>query len=148
LNGPANALPSRYHGEADGVAEQLLAARIVGANDHDQEVAMTVPRKMPGPEADHQQPDPSEYEARNPEEIQLDPMLRLGAGRVRAWGITLLAVVIAVVLYVFFYGINSPNPTNRATVPVPMQAAKPHAGGSSGASTPGPPRANESGVKG
>jgi hypothetical protein len=106
---------------------------------------VTVQRKIQATDADSPEPDSSEHKLPNPEQIQ---PLRLGAGRVRAWGIALVVVVAALILYVLFYGLNSPNPVNHATSPASTQNTKPQASGNSGAPTPGPPRANQSGVKG
>lgn len=79
---------------------------------------------------------------------QPDPMLQLTTGRMGAGGITLAALVIAVVLGIVFYGLNSPvTPEQTAAAPVP-HSAQPQAGGKSGPAAPSAPRANESGVKG
>ena len=86
------------------------------------------------------------------EGIQPDPTpstTTRGAGPV---GITLLAVVVAFSLAVFFYGLNS-GEANRRTAAAPAgppaaQSGKPAAGGKSGPAVPTAPHAGTSGVKG
>jgi uncharacterized protein HemX len=75
---------------------------------------MTAPTTTQASGPDYPKPAPPESEPPFPEESQPDPMLRLGAGRVTAGGLALLAVVAALVLGVVFYGLNSPNPINHA----------------------------------
>jgi hypothetical protein len=99
--------------------------------------------------SDYRNADQQKGELPDPEGIQPDPMLQMGSGRVRAGGITLVAVLAALILYVVLYGLNSPNPTERmATSPAPTQNVKPQSGGNSASPAPGPQRTNESGVKG
>jgi negative regulator of sigma E activity len=78
---------------------------------------------------------------------QPDPLLQITTGRVNAGGITIAAVVVAVIVGVVFYGLNS---RTESTVAPPSTTAahQPAAGGASGSPTPDAPRANASGVKG
>jgi hypothetical protein len=110
---------------------------------------MNTQRPTEARRTDQEYSDPSERPPPVQEKLQPDPMLGLGRRRVQAGGLALAAIVAAAILYVVLYGLNSPNPPNHpAALPPPAQSAKPQAGGNSGAATPGPPRANESGVKG
>jgi hypothetical protein len=81
---------------------------------------------------------------------QPDTILPPNAGGVSAAGIALVAVAIAVVLGVFFYGLNAPTTADRiATAPPPAQTtAPPAAGGNGGAAKTGAPHADQSGAKG
>jgi hypothetical protein len=109
-------------------------------------------------------PDPSSTEARSSdperepamqmpitETQQPDPLLQTSTGRMGAGGVTLAAIVVAMILGVVLYGLND-RTTAQSTAAAPSTTAgqPPPAGGSgnSGAATPGAPRANESGVKG
>jgi hypothetical protein len=83
---------------------------------------------------------------------QPDPMLQITTGHLGAGGITLAALVVAVILGIVFYGLNSrvgdehtaaAPPTASSTPP-----AQPQAAGKGGPAAPSAPRANESGVKG
>jgi hypothetical protein len=65
-------------------------------------------------------------------------------GRMGGGTVMLAAVVAALVLGVVLYGVNAGGRSEQATA----QSTHPRAGGNSGAANPGPPRANESGVKG
>lgn len=80
-----------------------------------------------------------------PVEEQLNAVLPANAGGVSAAGIALVAVAIAIVLGVFFYGLNAPTTADRvAAAPPPAQTTvPPAAGGNTGA-----PHANQSGGKG
>jgi hypothetical protein len=87
------------------------------------------------------------------EEIaQPDPALAITSGRVGPIGVTLLAVVVAFILGVFFYGLNSGGTGERtAAVSAPPPAAhssKPAAGGKPGPAMQSGPHANPAGVKG
>jgi hypothetical protein len=82
------------------------------------------------------------------EEHQPDPMLQMTTGRIGAGGVTLVAIVIAGIVGVVFYGLNSGGTEQSATAPAPAHATQPTAGGNSGAATPNAPQANESGAKG
>jgi hypothetical protein len=80
---------------------------------------------------------------------QPDPLLQITTGRVHAGGITIAAVVVAVVVGVVLYGLNARTTLEpTAAPPSPTAAHQPAAGGAAGAATPGAPRANASGVKG
>jgi hypothetical protein len=88
------------------------------------------------------------------EGVQPDPALQMTTGRAGPVGITLLAVVAALILAVFFYGLNSGGTTQHtaaapAAPPAPSaaQSGKPAAGGKPGPAVPTAPRANASGVK-
>ena len=81
------------------------------------------------------------------EKQQPDPMLQMSTGRMGGGTITIAAVAAAIVLGVVFYGLNAGFRTDQAS-PGAAQSARPQAGGNSGTANPGPPRANESGVKG
>jgi uncharacterized protein HemX len=78
---------------------------------------------------------------------QPDPMLQMTTGRMGAGGLTLIAIVVAAILGIVLYGLNSGG-TAEQTATAPTHAAQPAAGGKSGAATPNAARANESGVKG
>jgi hypothetical protein len=81
---------------------------------------------------------------------QPDPMLQLTTGRMRASGIALVALALALVLGVVFYGLNSGKETgteNLQTSPA-SHNSQPQAADGSGPAAPGAPRSNESGVKG
>jgi len=79
-------------------------------------------------------------------------MLQMSTGWAGASGITLVALAIAIILGIVFYGLNGREaPQQSAAVPPAPPAAqstKPAAGGKDGAATPSAPRANASGVKG
>jgi len=80
---------------------------------------------------------------------QPDPLLQITTGRVRAGGITIAAVVVAVVVGIVLYGLNTrTTAAPPAAPPSGMTGQQPAAGGAPGAATPGAPRANESGTKG
>jgi hypothetical protein len=80
-------------------------------------------RSQPGqssPITEHA-PDPLQLEEKQP-----DPMLQVSAGRVSAGGITLLALVVAAILGVVFFGAQAP-----------AHSTQPAAGGQSAPPTPG-----------
>ena len=83
---------------------------------------------------------------------QPDPMLQMSTGWVGASGITLVALAIAVILGIVFYGLNGRETTQRTAAAPPnppaVQSTRPAAGGKGSAATPSAPRANASGVKG
>jgi hypothetical protein len=80
---------------------------------------------------------------------QPDPMLQMSTGRMGAAGITLVAIVIAVILGVAFYGLNSRTSSEpTAATPSTAHSAQPQAGGQPGPAATSAPRANASGVKG
>jgi hypothetical protein len=80
---------------------------------------------------------------------QPDPMLQMSTGRMGAGGITIAAVVMALILGVVLYGLNGRASVESSAAPPSTTASHtPAAGGNSSAATPGAPRANESGVKG
>jgi hypothetical protein len=99
---------------------------------------------------------------------QPDPMLQITTGRIGAGGLSLLALVIAVIVGVVFYGLNSGLTPEHAAATPPATASKqaaasgnssaatppakaskqPAAGGTSSAAKPGSPGANDSGTKG
>lgn len=80
---------------------------------------------------------------------QPDPMLQMSTGRMGVGGLTLVALVVALVLGVVFYGLNGRSTAQQtAAAPPAVHSTQPAAGGNSGAATPSAPRANESGVKG
>jgi hypothetical protein len=84
-----------------------------------------------------------------PEAHQPDPMLQMTTGRMGAGSTTLVAVVIAFIIAVVFYGLNSHvAPEHTAAAPSAAQGSPLAAGGKSGPPTPSAPRANESGNKG
>jgi uncharacterized protein HemX len=72
------------------------------------------------------------------EKHQPDPMLQMSTGRIGAGGLSLVALIIAVILGVVFYGLNSPTisheaaaaPTAKSAAPPPGTAAPaaPHNG--------------------
>jgi len=79
------------------------------------------------------------------ERNQPDPMLQITTGHMGATGITLAALVIAVILGVVFYGLNSRAGAEHAAATHSAQRA---AGGKAGPSAPTAPGVNQSGVKG
>lgn len=85
------------------------------------------------------------------EGVQPDPALQMTTGRAGSVGIALLAVVAALILAVFFYGLNSGGTTQHTAAappaPAAAQSGKPAAGGKPGPAVPTAPRANTSGVK-
>ena len=107
---------------------------------------------MPNKPSSRDHPPPSvEHPPATPlpimEAQQPDPMMQ--TGRLGAVGISIAAVVVAIVLGVVLYGLNEHTADNTAAPPSTTAAGQnPAAGGNSGAATPGAPRANESGVKG
>jgi hypothetical protein len=78
---------------------------------------------------------------------QPDPMLQMGAGTVGTGWVTLVALAIAVILGIVFYGLNGTSSQPTAAAP-PAPSVHPAAGGASGAPTPTAPRAKGSGTKG
>jgi hypothetical protein len=81
---------------------------------------------------------------------QPDPMLQITTGRAGVGSLTLVAVAIALVLGVVFYGLNNgrERAPQMAATSSTTQNASPPAGGKEGPAAPGTPRANPSGVKG
>jgi hypothetical protein len=67
------------------------------------------------------------------ERDQPDPELALSYGRLGAAGITLAAVVAALILAVVFYGLNSAGPNAQDVGTPPKVASAPQAGGAPGA---------------
>jgi hypothetical protein len=78
---------------------------------------------------------------------QPDPMLQMSTGRVGAVGLTLTAIVVAAILSVVFYGLNSAGTAEQTAAAPASHSAQPAAAGNSSAATPSAPRANPSGVK-
>lgn len=78
---------------------------------------------------------------------QPDPLLQMSTGRMGAGGLTLIALIVALVLGVVFYGLNGGKIGDYAASR-PAPASKAPAVGNASPATPGAPRANESGVKG
>jgi hypothetical protein len=72
------------------------------------------------------------------ERDQPDPELALSYGRLGAGGVTLAAVVAALILAVVFYGLNSAGPNAQDVGTPPKVAAAPQAGGAPGAPNPQP----------
>jgi hypothetical protein len=84
-------------------------------------------------------------------EEQPDAVLPTDAGGVSAAGIALVAVAIAVVLGVFFYGLNAPTTADRiAAAPPPAQTTPPPTAGAAktGAPHTDAPHTDQSGAKG
>jgi hypothetical protein len=79
------------------------------------------------------------------ERDQPDPELELSYGRTGASGITLIAVVAAVILAVVFYGLNSPAPNGQQAGTPPSATAAPQAGGAPAAPNPLPSNAANGG---
>ena len=82
------------------------------------------------------------------EKHQPDPMLQITTGRMGAGGITLVALIAAVVLGFVFYGLNSGAGVEHTAAAPPPHSMQPAAGGQSGPPNTSGPRANASGVKG
>jgi hypothetical protein len=57
------------------------------------------------------------------EQHQPDPMLQMSGGTLRAAGVALVALAIAVVLFVVFYGLNAPAPGAGPAAAPPSTAA-------------------------
>ena len=84
-----------------------------------------------------------------PETEQPDPMLQMSTGWLGAGGTTLGAFVIALILGIVLYGLNSPTaPEHTATAPPAAALSKPAQGGQPSTPAQSAPLANESGVKG
>lgn len=83
---------------------------------------------------------------------QPDPMLQLTTGHIGAGGITLAALVVAAILEIVFYGLNTRvGVEHTAAAPSAASSAsttQPQAGGKGGPPAASAPRANQSGVKG
>jgi hypothetical protein len=80
---------------------------------------------------------------------QPDPMLQITTGRMGAGGITIVAIVAALIVGVVLYGLNTRTAAEHTAAPPAATAAhQPAAGATPGAAAPGAPRANSSGVKG
>jgi hypothetical protein len=94
--------------------------------------------------------DQSEPRGRLPtqEAEQPDPMLQMSAGHVGAGGITLFALVSAIVLGVVFYGLNAGRGPEQTASTSPAQSTQPATGNNSGATKPGTTQANEHGGNG
>jgi hypothetical protein len=82
-----------------------------------------------------------------PEREQPDPMLQMSTGRSGAVAFTLVALVIAAILAVTLWGLNSPGPARHTAAASSAAPSKePAAGGKPGAAaTPGAPRTTRSG---
>jgi hypothetical protein len=79
------------------------------------------------------------------EQMQPDPMLQMSTGRFRPAAVTLVAFVIAAILAVTLWGLNSPEPAQHtAAASSTAQGKEPAAGGKSGAATQGAPRTTRS----
>jgi hypothetical protein len=72
------------------------------------------------------------------ERDQPDPDLKLSYGRLGAAGLTLAAVVAALILAVVLYGLNSPGPNAQDVGTPPKVASAPQPGGAPGASNAQP----------
>ena len=84
------------------------------------------------------------------ERTQPDPSLRLSVGRVGAGGITLVAVICAIIIGVVLWGLNSPAPNAKDVNTAASSVNNPPGPGTSGAGTPNPQPSNKanSGGKG
>ena len=115
---------------------------------YDQDRSAAAPAIGPGPAAS----DPSAEErlAANltpPERDQPDPSLQLSVGRVGAGGITLVAVLCAIIIGVVLWGLNSPAP-NAQDVNTAASSINPPGPGTSGAGTSNPPPSNNANSSG
>jgi hypothetical protein len=91
-------------------------------------------------EAKHQ-PDPM-----SPEQHQPDPMLQMSAGQLGPGALTLVAVVIAVILGVVFYGLNNgATAEHPAAAPTPAPSSQPAAGGKANPPAKSAPQTNTTG---
>lgn len=79
------------------------------------------------------------------ERNQPDPAMQLSVSRVGAGGITLVAVVCAIIIGVVLWGLNSPAPNARNVSPAASASTNPPGPGSSGAGTPNPQPSNTNG---
>jgi hypothetical protein len=79
---------------------------------------------------------------------QPDPMLQMSAGHVGAGGITLFALVSAIVLSIVFYGLNAGRGPEQTASTSPAHSSQPAAGENSGATKPGTTQSNEHGGNG
>ncbi len=80
------------------------------------------------------------------EEWQPDPLRQMTTGRTGGGGLTLVAVAVAIILGVVFWGLNSPRTVeHKAGVAPAAQSKAPPAGGNSGATTPGAAHTTRSG---
>ena len=80
---------------------------------------------------------------------QPDPMLQMSVGRVGAGGITLFALVSAIVLGIVFYGLNAGRGPEQTASTSPAHSTQPAGGDHSGATKPGTTQqANEHGGNG
>jgi hypothetical protein len=84
------------------------------------------------------------------ERRQPDPSLQLSVGRVGAGGITLVAVLCAIIIAVVLWGLNSPAPNTQDVSTASSAVTNPPGPGTSGAGTPNPRPSNNanSGGKG
>jgi hypothetical protein len=104
---------------------------------------MAMPDYQPKPENPNIR-DPADH-AIDPtalEEHQPDPMLQMSSGRMRAGGISLVALAIIIVVAAVLYGLNGHGPT-APTGPTP--ANPPAASNSAGGSTPTSPQTTSPG---
>jgi hypothetical protein len=84
--------------------------------------------------------------AADPRQGAARPLLQMSTGRVGAGGLTLLGLLVAVILGVLFWGLNSPDtPVHSPGGPRAAQSNEPAAGSHSGAPMPGAPRSTRSG---
>ena len=72
------------------------------------------------------------------EREQPDPSLQLSVGRVGAGGITLVAVLCAIIIAVVLWGLNSPVPNAQDVSTAASSSTNPPARGTSGAGAPNP----------
>jgi hypothetical protein len=79
---------------------------------------------------------------------QPDPMLQMSTGHVGAGGITLFALVSAIVLSIVFYGLNAGRGPEQTASTSPAHNPQPAAGTNSGATKPGTSQSNEHGGNG
>lgn len=82
------------------------------------------------------------------ERNQPDPAMQLSVGRVGAGGITLVAVVCALIIGVVLWGLNSPAPNARNVGPAASASTNPPGPGSAGAGTPNPQPSNNANANG
>ena len=82
------------------------------------------------------------------ERNQPDPAMQLSVGRVGTGGITLVALVCAIIIGVVLWGLNSPAPNARDAGPAASASTNPPGPGSSGAGMPNPQPSNNANGKG